>query len=296
MTRYFEYGDEKVAYLKRHDRKLGEAIDAVGHIYREMDEGGLFSGIVHHIIGQQVSNAAQATIWARLQGMPGDVTPEAIASATAEELQSCSTTFKKVDYIRGIADKILSGAFDIEAVEHMSDEEAIEALSSLPGVGRWTAEMLLLFNLGRPDILSFGDLAIQRGMRMAYHHRTITREMFECYRNLTEARQASISGPYPAWMCRATTETMHRRKKRRGSLPQTSILRGKGNISLRRLSNSRRNVSRISAHAGEAGAPANAPDALPPDLPCAFHPCAARERLRAQAKAGTQRDPEARGP
>lgn len=182
MTRYFEYGDEEVAYLKRHDRKLGEAIDAVGHIYREMDEGGLFSGIVHHIIGQQVSSAAQATIWARLQGMPGDVTPEAIASATAEELQSCSTTFKKVDYIRGIADKILSGAFDIEAVEHMSDEEAIEALSSLPGVGRWTAEMLLLFNLGRPDILSFGDLAIQRGMRMAYHHRTITREMFERYR------------------------------------------------------------------------------------------------------------------
>ena len=65
MTRYFEYGDEEVAYLKRHDRKLGEAIDAVGHIYREMDEGGLFSGIVHHIIGQQVSSAAQAMIWAR---------------------------------------------------------------------------------------------------------------------------------------------------------------------------------------------------------------------------------------
>lgn len=182
MARYFEYGDTEVSYLKKHDKKLGEAIDAVGHVYREMGEPSLFSGIVHHIIGQQVSSAAQATIWARLQEMLGDVTPEAIASASTEELQSCGTTFKKIEYMKGIAGKILSGEFDIEAVEQMSDEEAIEALSSLPGVGRWTAEMLLLFNLGRPDILSFGDLAIQRGMRMVYHHRKITREMFERYR------------------------------------------------------------------------------------------------------------------
>ena len=75
-----------------------------------------------------------------------------------------------------------SGTFDIDAVEHMADAEAVKALSSLPGIGVWTAEMLLLFNLGRPDILSFGDLAIHRGMRMVYHHRKVTREMFERYR------------------------------------------------------------------------------------------------------------------
>ena len=73
-------------------------------------------------------------------------------------------------------------AFDIDAVEHMSDADAIAALSALPGIGVWTAEMLLLFNLGRPDILSFGDLAIHRGMRMVYHHRKVTRQMFEKYR------------------------------------------------------------------------------------------------------------------
>lgn len=64
----------------------------------------------------------------------------------------------------------------------MDDAEAIAALSSLEGVGVWTAEMLLLFCLGRPDILSYGDLAIHRGMRMVYHHRKVTREMFERYR------------------------------------------------------------------------------------------------------------------
>ena len=182
MTRYFEYGDAEVAYLKSRDKKLAEAIDAVGHVYREMEGDDLFAGVVHHIIGQQVSSAAQATVWARLRDDLGEVTPEAIASASAGQLQSCGTTFKKVDYIKGFADKVVAGEFDMAAVERMSDAEAIAALSALPGIGTWTAEMLLLFNLGRPDILSYGDLAIHRGMRMVYHHRKVTREMFERYR------------------------------------------------------------------------------------------------------------------
>ena len=179
MTRYFEYGNTEVEYLKSRDRKLAAAIDAVGHVYRQMEEGDLFSGVVHHIIGQQVSSAAQATVWARMLENLGEVTPAAVSGASIEELQSCGTTFKKAGYIKGFADKVVSGEFDIEAVEHMEDAQAIASLSSLEGIGTWTAEMLLLFNLGRPDILSFGDLAIHRGMRMVYHHRKVTREMFE---------------------------------------------------------------------------------------------------------------------
>ena len=182
MARFFEYGDEEIAYLKSRDKKLAAAIDAVGHVYREMDDGVLFAGVVHHIIGQQISSAALATVWARLQEGLGEVTPTAVSAATIDELQSCGTTFKKADYIKRFADKVASGEFDIDAVEHMSDAEAIATLSSLDGIGTWTAEMLLLFNLGRPDILSFGDLAIHRGMRMVYHHRKVTREMFERYR------------------------------------------------------------------------------------------------------------------
>lgn len=182
MTRYFEYGDTEVEYLKSRDKKLAEAIDTVGHVYREMEGDDLFAGVVHHIIGQQVSSAAQATVWARLRDGLGEVTPDTIASASIEELQACGTTFKKIECIKGFADKVVAGEFNIEAVGRMSDAEAIAALSALPGIGTWTAEMLLLFNLGRPDILSFGDLAIHRGMRMVYHHRMVTREMFERYR------------------------------------------------------------------------------------------------------------------
>ena len=182
MPRYFEYGDEAVEYLKSKDKKLAAAIDAVGHVHREMDDDDLFSAVVHHIIGQQISTAAQATVWARMRTALGEVTPAAVVAATEEQLQSCGITFTKARYMKGCAEKVASGEFDLGAVRGMSDARAVEALSSLPGIGTWTAEMLLLFCLGRPDILSYGDLAIHRGIRMVYHHRKITREMFEKYR------------------------------------------------------------------------------------------------------------------
>lgn len=182
MTRYFEYAADAIDYLKAKDKKLGAAIDAVGVVRREMDEDDLFSAIVHQIIGQQISTAAQATIWNRMRERLGEVTPSAVCAATEEELQSCGITFTKARYIKSCAEKVASGQFDLDAVREMDDAEAIAALSSLEGVGVWTAEMLLLFCLGRPDILSYGDLAIHRGMRMVYHHRKVTREMFERYR------------------------------------------------------------------------------------------------------------------
>lgn len=80
------------------------------------------------------------------------------------------------------AEKVQTGAFDLDAVEHMSDADAIKALSTLKGIGVWTAEMILLFCLQRPDIFSYDDLAIQRGLRMVYHHRAIDRRSFEKYR------------------------------------------------------------------------------------------------------------------
>ena len=91
-------------------------------------------------------------------------------------------TFRKAEYIKDFSHKVVSGEFSLDAVWHMSDEEAVEALSSLKGVGVWTAEMILLFCMQRSDILSFGDLAIQRGMRMVYHHRKIDKKLFEKYR------------------------------------------------------------------------------------------------------------------
>ena len=178
---YFEYGEKETEYLKSKDARLADVIEKVGHINRAVDSD-LFSSVVHHIVGQQISTKAQQTIWQCMNNAFGEVTPDTIGNASVNELQSLGMTFRKAEYIRDFSRKILNGEFNLDAVEHMSDEEAITALARLKGIGVWTAEMILLFCLQRPNILSYDDLAIQRGMRMVYHHRKIDRKLFEKYR------------------------------------------------------------------------------------------------------------------
>ena len=178
---YVEYGEKETEYLKSRDKRLGEAIDRIGHVNRTVD-ADLFAAVVHQIMAQQISTAAQETLWNRLTGRIGIVNADSILSLGREELQGVGMSYRKVEYIRDFAEKVKSGAFDVEALWHMSDEEVIKALSSLKGVGVWTAEVLMIFCMQRPDVVSFGDLAILRGMRMLYRHRTIDRAKFEKYR------------------------------------------------------------------------------------------------------------------
>ena len=178
---YFEYGENEITYLRNKDKKLSEVIDQIGMIEREVDTD-LFSAVVHHIIGQQISTKAQATIWQRMKETLGEVNAVTILSADISKLQSLGMTFRKAEYITDFARKVHKGVFDLEAVAQMSDEAAIKELASLKGIGVWTAEMILLFCLQRPDIFSYDDLAIQRGLRMIYHHRKIDRKLFEKYR------------------------------------------------------------------------------------------------------------------
>lgn len=178
---YFEYGENEITYLRNKDKKLSEVMDQIGMIEREVDTD-LFSSVVHHIIGQQISTKAQATIWQRMKENFGEVNVETILSADISKLQSLGMTFRKAEYITDFAEKVYEGVFDLETVAQMSDEAAIKELASLKGIGVWTAEMILLFCLQRPDIFSYDDLAIQRGLRMVYHHRKIDRKLFEKYR------------------------------------------------------------------------------------------------------------------
>ena len=178
---YFKYGETEISYLKDKDKKMAEVIEQIGFIKREVDTD-LFSAVIHHIVGQQISTKAQETIWKRMSDSLGTVNAENILEVEPAQLQSLGMSFRKVEYIRDFADKVYSGAFDLAAVSEMNDQDAIKELSSLKGIGVWTAEMILLFGLQRPDIFSFDDLAIQRGLRMVYHHRKIDRKLFEKYR------------------------------------------------------------------------------------------------------------------
>jgi DNA-3-methyladenine glycosylase II len=177
---YFEYGDDATDYLKRKDKRLGAAIDLIGHIDREVN-GDLFSSVVHQIVGQQISNAALKTVWLRLTDKLGIITVETVCAASREDIQACGVTFRKADYIKDFAEKVHMGEFDIGELPSLPDKDVISKLSALKGIGVWTAEMLMIFCMQRPDVVSYGDLAILRGLRMLYHHRTIDRTLFDKY-------------------------------------------------------------------------------------------------------------------
>ena len=181
MEHFFEYGQKETDWLKSRDKKLSAVIEQVGPIYRKIIPD-LFAALVHSIVGQQISTKAQETIWNRLQSVFGKITPEKMAKTEDARLQSIGISFRKVNYIKRAAEKIGNGEFDIDALRDMDDAEVARQLSSLDGIGRWSAEMLMLFSMQRPNILSFDDLAIQRGLRMVYRHRKIDRRMFERYR------------------------------------------------------------------------------------------------------------------
>ena len=181
MENFFQYGETEIAYLKQADKRMAEVIDRIGRVERR-GIPDLFAALVHSIVGQQISTKAHETIWRRIENALGKVTPEAIDRLSVEELQGFGISFRKAAYIRNATRKVMDGTFDIQALYTMSDDEVCTRLSELDGIGVWSAEMLMLFSMQRPDILSFGDLAIQRGLRMVYHHRKITRELFEKYR------------------------------------------------------------------------------------------------------------------
>lgn len=177
----FEYGDQEIDHLKRKDKKLAKVIEQIGKIEREITPDP-FIALISSIVSQQISNKAAETVWNRLNKLLTVVTPENIAQAKLEDIQSCGMSIRKAGYIKGIADAALSGEVDFDILYTMSDEAIIKQLTKLSGVGVWTVEMLLIFSLGRPDVLSYKDLAICRGMMKLYNLKELPKEKFEVYR------------------------------------------------------------------------------------------------------------------
>jgi DNA-3-methyladenine glycosylase II len=180
MAIYFQYEEKEIAYLKKADKRLAEVIDHVGMVQRLVIPD-LFAALVHTIVGQQISTKAHKTIWERMSKELDKISPEIIDVLPLETIQQFGITFKKAAYIKSAARKIVTGEFDINALRSMSDKEVCAKLSELDGIGVWTAEMLMIFSMQRPNVLSYGDLAIQRGLRMLYHHRKIDKVKFNKY-------------------------------------------------------------------------------------------------------------------
>ena len=178
---YFKYGKKEINWLKSRDPVLGKAIDEIGHIKRVITPD-LFMAMINAIVGQQISSKAQITVWGRMLERFVPFTAAAINSVAAEELQACGISMRKAVCIKEIAGLITEGSLDLTQLYDLSDEEVCKKLIQIKGIGTWTAEMLMIFSMQRPDILSWNDLAIQRGMRILYRHREITTKLFNKYK------------------------------------------------------------------------------------------------------------------
>ncbi|MDP4125776.1 MAG: DNA-3-methyladenine glycosylase [Bacillota bacterium] len=177
----FEYGQKEIDYLKSKDKRLSAVIDKIGMIEREITPDP-FRALISSVVSQQISKKAAETVWNRLSTLLGNITPESISQAELSAIQGCGMSTRKATYILGIADAAKSGVVDFEHLSSLTDEEIIKKLSSLHGVGVWTAEMILIFSLCRPDVVSYKDLAICRGMMNLYGLKELPKETFERYR------------------------------------------------------------------------------------------------------------------
>lgn len=174
----FAYGNDAVDFLSKNDKRMADAISRIGHVSREIWPD-LFQGLIWSIVGQQISGAAQASVWKRFESGLGEVSVQSVISAGREKIRSFGVSDKKAEWIVSSAEKFASGEIDSEQIAKLSDSDAIDVLTNLDGIGVWTAEMLLIFVFGRQNILSLGDFGIRKGMRMLYGWRFVDKIRYQ---------------------------------------------------------------------------------------------------------------------
>lgn len=165
-----------VRHLKRVDPVLGRVIAQVGSCRLRLRVDGVpFDHVLRAIIYQQLSGKAAATIHGRVQALFGGraPTPDELAATSSARLRRAGLSRQKLGYLKDLALKAQSGAVPFDALEALPDEAVIEALTAIRGVGVWTAQMFLMFRLGRLDVLPVLDLGIQKGMRQTYGLRRV---------------------------------------------------------------------------------------------------------------------------
>ena len=151
--------------------RVGE-IDLKTRLRRRSEErpADAYGALLRAIVGQQLSTKAARTIYGRVCDLFGGSTPspEQLLEASEKDLRACGLSGRKVEYIRDLAAHVLSGELELDRLGELSDEEAIEEIVAVRGLGQWTAEMFLIFHLERPDVLSGGDLGIRKAVQIEY--------------------------------------------------------------------------------------------------------------------------------
>ena len=169
-------------HLASADPVMARWIEKVGPIHLRARRVPVFQSLVQAIIYQQLNGKAADTILARFLKLFGDgfPSPAGILASTPEQLRSAGLSKPKAKYVRGVAEKAVDGGLpSLADCDEMTDAEIVEKLTELNGVGRWTVEMFLIFNLARPDVLPVHDLGVRRGFQIAYRRKMPEPEQLE---------------------------------------------------------------------------------------------------------------------
>jgi DNA-3-methyladenine glycosylase II len=162
---------DAVAHLRAADPVMRAVVDVVGPCaFAPRAEGTHFEAVCRSIVYQQLSGKAAGTIHRRFHALYGDRAPEPreLLETSDERLRAAGLSRQKIGYLRDLAARVASRDVPLDGVDALDDDAAIAALSRVKGVGRWTAQIFLMFRLGRPDLLPELDLGIQRGIQLAY--------------------------------------------------------------------------------------------------------------------------------
>ena len=165
-----------INHLKRVDPVMNDVITLVGRCTLvPRTEWTHFDALVRSIVFQQLSGKAAATIHGRVLTLIGDgaQAPHKIVATPHESLRSAGLSTAKANYVRNLAEHVLDGSLPVESLHELTDEEVIAALTQVKGIGRWSAQMFLMFRLGRPDVLPELDLGVQKGIQKAYRLRKL---------------------------------------------------------------------------------------------------------------------------
>jgi 3-methyladenine DNA glycosylase/8-oxoguanine DNA glycosylase len=167
-----------IRHLRGADPALGEIIGRVGRFAMELKSSrSLFGALAEAIVYQQLSNKAAATIYRRVEALfpraKAGFTPRHILGASDEALRGCGLSRAKVLAVRDLARRVHAGELPtLEAAAALADQELIDRLVTVRGIGRWSAEMFLMFRLGRPDVLPVDDYSLRKAYAMAFMKRT----------------------------------------------------------------------------------------------------------------------------
>jgi DNA-3-methyladenine glycosylase II len=162
-----EYWQRAKRALARRDPVMAGIMRAHPKIFLAR-RGEPFLTLARAIVGQQISVKAAQSVWDRLALCVGDVTPRGVLAKPRPELRACGLSDRKTEYIADLAQHFADGTIHVHRWPEMDDEEIIAELIQVRGIGRWTAEMFLIFNLLRPDVFPLDDLGLQKGIRVSY--------------------------------------------------------------------------------------------------------------------------------